>query len=288
MGIPFRGAGIPWILETNALLYEEAAVERRTIVLAECARHLEFAAYRECDVLVCISETLKDLIVRTVRISVDKVLIMPNGVDTELFDASRYRARRLSSDFTVVYAGSLAAWQGLDLFLYAMASARKQHHLPVQLVIVGDGPFRDELKQLVQKLELTQCVRFLGKVLQEQVPELIAGGDIAYLGHFDLGGGSAFRSPLKLYEYMAMGKPVLGSAVGDARTLIGNDLHGFLFTPGDKGDLERALIKAYTARAHFEEMGIAARQEIVRNHSWTARTRSMANGVEQILGSRSR
>jgi glycosyltransferase involved in cell wall biosynthesis len=287
MGMPFRRAGIPWILETNALLYEEAAVERRTVVLAECARRLEFAAYRKCDVLVSISETLKDLIVRKAGISADKVLAIPNGVDTEFFDAARHPPRRLFSGFAVVYAGSLAAWQGLDLFLYAMASARKKH-LPVQLVIGGDGPIRDELEQLVRKLELTESVRFLGKVPQDQVPELIAGGDIAYSGHFDLGGGPVFRSPLKLYEYMAMGKPVLGSAVGDAKVLIGNDRHGFLFTPGDTNDLERALLKAYSARERLGEMGIAAREEIVRHHSWSARTRSIANGAEQILGSSGR
>jgi glycosyltransferase involved in cell wall biosynthesis len=196
MGMPFRRAGIPWILETNALLYEEAAVERRTVVLAECARRLEFAAYRKCDVLVSISETLKDLIVRKAGISADKVLAIPNGVDTVFFDAARHPPRRLFSGFTVVYAGSLAAWQGLDLFLYAMASARKRYHLPVQLIIGGDGPVRQELEQLVQKLELTESVRFLGKVPQDQVPELIAGGDIAYSGHFNLGGGPVFRSPL--------------------------------------------------------------------------------------------
>jgi glycosyltransferase involved in cell wall biosynthesis len=288
MGIPFRRAGIPWILETNALLYEEAAVERRTIVLADWARRLEFAAYRECDVLVSISEPLKDTIVRQAGLSADKVLTIPNGVDTEFFDASRHPARRLFSDFTVVYAGSLAAWQGLGQLLYAVAKAHKEHKLPIRLVIGGDGPIRDELEQLVQKLELTESVRFLGKIPQDQVPGLIAGGDIAYSGHFDLQGGPVFRSPLKLYEYMAMSKPVLGSAVGDAKVLIRNDQHGFLFTPGDKDDLERALIKAYSARARLGEMGIAARKEIVRHHSWAARTRSIARGVEQILGSNNR
>lgn len=93
-----------------------------------------------------------------------------------------------------------------------------------------------------------------------------------------------YHSPLKIYEYMAMGKPIVASAFADARTAIRDGETGFLFGGGDKDDLKRALADAYRSRGELPEMGREARRDAVELHSWTARVRALIPEVERIRG----
>ena len=92
-----------------------------------------------------------------------------------------------------------------------------------------------------------------------------------------------YHSPLKLYEYLSMGKPIIASAYDDARGLVRDAGAGFLFEGGDTEDLKRALREAYHARGTFAERGAKAREEILRRHSWEARVREMIPKIEEIL-----
>jgi glycosyltransferase involved in cell wall biosynthesis len=100
-----------------------------------------------------------------------------------------------------------------------------------------------------------------------------------------MGKGGMYHSPLKIYEYMAMGKPIVASAFADARTAIRDGETGFLFEGGDKGDLKRALARAYSSRGELAEMGHEARRDAVDLHSWAARVRDLIPKVEQRIRS---
>lgn len=282
LGWIFKWHGVPWILETNALLFYEAEAERKSLVLTRLARWLEVQAYRQCDVLVCISEVLKELVVRELRIPPEKVVVVPNGVDTAFVDPKRHETKRIFAGFTVGFVGNLSAWQGLDLLLKSLCDLQAKG-MDLSLVVVGDGPMREHWELLAHNLGLATQVRFLGWLPQAELLPLIAGFDVGYSGHLDLKGMKVYRSPLKLYEYMAMGKPVVASAVEDSRALLREQETGFLFQPGDREGLKQALVRAYQAREQLSEMGCKAREEVMANHSWIARMQSMIERVEQIL-----
>lgn len=283
LGWIFKRNSIPWILETNGLFFEEAKKERKSLVLTGLARKIEIAAYQKCDVLVCVSESLKELVVQKTGIDPEKTIVVPNGVDTSVFDPGRFQGRRKFEGFTVGFVGSLIAWQGLDLLLKAIADLKKEG-LEIYITVVGDGPAREEWEQLARELKLTEYVCFTGRVPGDQVPEYIAGFDVGFSGNIRLNVGAMYHSPLKLYEYMSMGKPVVASAFDDARKLVEGKNTGFLFTPGDLEDLKRALREAYSSRSSIKEMGRLAREEIVQNHSWESRVREMIPQIEEILG----
>ncbi|WP_143288156.1 glycosyltransferase, partial [Calothrix rhizosoleniae] len=114
----------------------------------------------------------------------------------------------------------------------------------------------------------------------------IAGFDIGYSGQIQPQIGKMYLSPMKLYEYMAMAKPVIASAFEDAQRLVCVGKTGFLFQPGNKEELKLALVEAYRHRAKLPEMGIAARQEIENNHSWQVRVEKLIAGTEQILANK--
>jgi glycosyltransferase involved in cell wall biosynthesis len=282
LGGIFKRHDIPWILETNAPLFYEARQERKTIILSALARHLEIKAYRECDVLVCISEALKDIIVREAAIPADKAVVMPNGVDTSFFDPARYQPTRVFKDFTVGFVGNLSHWQRIDLLLEVLQDLSKEGFC-LNLVVVGDGADRGDLERETEAMGLATQVRFVGQVSRGDVPGYIAGFDIGYSGQMQLSIGAMYLSPLKLYEYMAMAKPVIASSFADARRLILEGETGYLFQPGSKESLKKKLLRAYWNKAHLMDMGHKARDEIVRNHSWTSRVSDLLRVVEKLV-----
>ncbi len=285
LGWIFQRQGIPWILQTEALLYYEAKAERKALVLDGIAKKLELWSYQQCDVLACVSSTLKEVLVNELNIPTEKIVLVPNGVDTEFLNPELHQPKRLFSGFTIGFVGSLYGWAGLDLLLEALKDL-KEEGCQLFLVVVGDGEMKLAWEKQSQDLGLSNQVTFVGRVCWEQVPQYIAGFDLGYSGQIQLQIGKMYLSPMKLYEYMSMAKPVVASAFEDAQRLVREEETGFLFRPEDKEELKSALVKALAARDRLSQMGDKARQEIVANHNWTSRVETLVKEVELILASK--
>jgi glycosyltransferase involved in cell wall biosynthesis len=285
LGRKFKRRGIPWILETHAPLFYEGKTERKTTVLTGLARHLELKAYRECDALICISDALKEIILEEAKIPAEKVIVVPNAVDIERFNPDETFPKRLFDGFTLGFVGRLYAWHGLEILLEALHELR-QDGLDISLVVVGDGLVREELDAKAHQLGIDHAVKFVGQVPWQDVPHYIAGFDVGYIGNIKMQVGKMYHSPLKLYEYLAMAKPVLASAFDDARRVLREGETGFLFDPGNKDDLKRSLAQAYAMRNRLPDMGQQGRTEILAHHSWAARVKDMAVELERVLEGR--
>jgi glycosyltransferase involved in cell wall biosynthesis len=283
LGWIFQRGGVPWILETNGPFFYEARTDRKSLMLSAVARRLEMRAYRACDVLVCVSEALKQIVLRESGIPPSKVVVLPNGVDSDFLAPGREVPRRFCAGFTVGYVGSLIAWQGIDLLLRALRVIRDDDGVTMSAVIVGDGPARDAWVTLAAELGLSDAAIFAGRVSRDDLPSVLEGFDVGFAGHYGANGSAVYHSPLKLYEYMAMGKPPVASAVEDARHLIRDNATGFLFPPANLAGLVDALRRAYAARDRLPSMGRQAREEVVARHSWAARVRTLIAEVEQRL-----
>jgi glycosyltransferase involved in cell wall biosynthesis len=279
LGGSFKKHGALWILETNAPLFIESKLDRKTIVLSSLARYLEEKAYRDCDVLVCISEELKQIILDDIDIPSEKIFVMPNGVDVNLFDPEQYQANRIYEGFTIGFVGGLTEWQGLDSLLETAGNLRAEG-LDINLVFVGSGPQKEFLEKTAAESGMVEHCRFVGHVSREDVPTYIAGFDVGYSGQIPLKMGSMYLSPLKLYEYMAMAKPAIASNFKDARSVIVDRETGFLFSSGNKRQLCEAIRAAYESRSKLHHMGEQARATIVRNHSWQVRVESLIEFIE--------
>lgn len=275
----------PWVLETNGVFYYEAKTERRSIVLSEAARLMEMWAYRRCDVLVCITNELKDLIVDVTGVSPAKILVVPNGVDVERFNPKLYFPNRLFDGLTIGFVGSLINWHRLDVLLMAL-SELLQDGVEFNLVVVGDGKMRCAWEELARRLRLLDRVRFVGRVPWDKVAAYVSGFDIGFVGSSPMEIGAMYHSPLKLYEYMAMSLPVISAMCADAREMISPGVTGYTFVPADKEDLKRALRLAMRNKDRWKEMGRAARELVITRASWDARVRTMIEGINQILEKR--
>ncbi|MDB9526423.1 glycosyltransferase family 4 protein [Oscillatoria sp. CS-180] len=283
MGYRFKKHKIPWILETNALLSQESKEERKTTVLSSLLRRYESKAYRECDVLVCISERLKQKIIEEFKVPPHKIVVTPNGVDTDLVNPDKYLEKRIFPSFTIGFVGSLFPWQGLDLLLQAIENLRKDEDIAINLVVIGDGPMLESLKEMTAEMELSSQVCYLGRLPQSELFPVILGCDFCYSGHFDPHGQNTYRSPLKLYEYMSMAKPVIASDIDATKNLVCDGETGLLFSPNNLESLKKALLEAFNSRHLCDVMGEQARKIIVSSHSWKSRVEVLVKEVETIL-----
>lgn len=284
LGRRFKKHGIPWIVETNGLYYYEAKHERQSIYLDGIARRLEGAVYRDCDLIISVSTALRDSIIDEFHVDPTKIIVVPNGVDTNHFDPGRYVPIRVFDSFTVGFVGSLISWQGIDLLLHAIHDLRCEGK-SICAVIVGDGPQRGEWESLASTLGIADHVRFIGRVSWSDVPRYIAGFDVGYSGQVPLKCRDMYHSPLKLYEYMSMAKPVVASAFPDAIGLITQGVTGWLFSPGNVADLSAVLRSAYASSKYLRDMGGHARALIRDMHSWTARVMGIMPIIEHLVAS---
>lgn len=275
--------GVPWILETQGPFFHEAANDRRSLALTGLARRRELDAYRRCDALVCVSTALRDLIVDLAGIDPAKVIVVPNGVDERAFDPSRTQRRRLTpeSTFTIGYVGGLPPWQALDRLFSALARLREPLG-DVAVVVVGDGPSRAVWAEAAERAHLGDRVHWVGRVPRTAVPSYLAGFDVGYSGPIRSSLGSMYHSPLKLYEYLAMGVPVLAADFADARRLVADTGGGVLFTSDDDA-LDAALLEAAAAHREGRYDATTLRERVLARHSWDRRVETLIGSVDQVL-----
>ena len=293
LGPAFQRQGVPWILETNAPLFYEAKDIRKTVALSRLARQLELKAYRDCDVLVCITNTLRDIIVEETNISPRKIIVMHNGVDVEFFNPTKLSTQpaaataNLQADgpLTVGYVGKLWEVQGVDLLLEALRDLLNEG-LNLRALIVGTGPAKPELESLAKSLSLNEHAQFVGQVTRDEIPGYHAQFDVGYSGQRRASIGVMYGSPQKLYEYMAMETPIVASDFEDAVRLIDDGETGYLFEADSKEGLKVVLRKAYADRGRLKKMGKAARKQVVAHHSWSGRVASLIDSVNEILAAK--
>lgn len=283
LGRSFKSLGVPWILETQGLFYYEAKFDRQSIAFSTLAKRFELDAYRDADVIVAVSQVLRDLLVSEAGVDPRKIVVVPNGVDINRF-APIERVREISRDRpTLGFVGGLLRWQGLDILLKAIASTRAADF---NLEIVGDGEEKSNLEAQVAELGLKEKVKFIGRVPGNEVAKYIRDFDICFSGQIASKLGGMYHSPLKIYEYMACGKPVIASDFADARSVIQGKDTGYLFDPGNVEALARVLDEAFLNRHRWQAQGVRARAEIVAGHSWSARGRQMIDSIANVINQR--
>lgn len=259
-----RQAGIPGILEVNAPLILEQD-RHRGLVDREQAEAIAKRVFQAATTIIAVSREIKDYVSQYVS-DPDKIKVIPNGVNPQRFTRN-YASKSIFSTakFTVGFVGSLKPWHGLPILIDAFA--RFQHHYPqTRLLIVGDGTERDRLVQEIADKNLESAVHFTGAISPETVPDWLAKMDVAvapYPASEDF-----YFSPLKVYEYMAAGLPVVASNIGQIPEVIQDGINGLLVPPGDVTALAEALEKLRRSPLLRRRLGNSARAQILQHYTW--------------------
>lgn len=280
LGYKFKRKGIPWILETHAILYEEAHKESKTLYLYRLARRFEKFVYEKSDVIVCISESLKVSIHNEFKIPSKKIYVMPNGVDLTVFKSSVSDLKKRNEEQLVIgYVGALIKWQSLDILLSSVSVT----DLNVKLVIVGDGPEEENLKSMAVELGIADKVDFVGRVKVDKVPDYIKQFHVGYCNpiHELDSSGSTFNSPMKIYEYLAMGVPVLSPELPEYKLINDSENFTHIFDARSVDSLHAVIENLYQMRRSLLDQGIAAMKEIEENHSWEGRIKNFLDFLKE-------
>ncbi len=270
-------SGTPLVLEINGVASEEYRLTTRApaivaFFVGKVFDHLFRFNCLRSHKIITVTTGLGEYVIERFGISRESVCVVPNGVNTSTFFPMDIRASKakVKLDHRVDYigfVGSLRPWEGVAWLIKAFA--RVGSTLPhYHLVIVGDGPDRDPLARLAKDLDVADRVVFTGRVPHGEVPSyvnsckfLVAPAVHARKSVFEI-------SPLKTYEYLACGKPVVASRIPGLE-FVGHERLGFVFTPGDSLDLADALRRAANLTAgELDALAVRARQVATERHSW--------------------
>ncbi|MGE0492887.1 MAG: glycosyltransferase [Vulcanimicrobiota bacterium] len=274
------------VVEVNGIHHLESRDEYRTLELVDLAHRIQRTSLAAADLVICVSEQLKALVADTFDIPDQKILVVPNGVNASRLQVGS-EASRFFAGPTICFVGQVQRWQNLCALLEAMDRLR-QDGIAYGLVVAGGGVGLRECQQLSVKLGLAEQVKFLGPVPPSQVGAILAGCDLGFSGQRDLAWGGMYHSPLKLYEYLAAGLPVIVSDFRDARALVARAECGFVFEAHTAGSLENALREACAGQERWSEMGRRGQQLVESEHSWRSRVQQVLDALEErgLLGPR--
>lgn len=265
-----RELSIPHVLEVNAPLADEAEKWRGLGPDAARAREAEAAAIASADAVLPVSSALASY-ARKLGARSERVRVVPNAVDPVLF-APRARPPRRGTEserasFTVGFVGSLKPWHGLDLLARALEFAEEKGLAHWRARVVGDGPGRESLARRLEAAGFDASrARFTGAVPHESVPAEMALFDAAVVPYEDLPG--FYFSPLKLYEALASGVPVVATASGDVAEALDHGRWGSLVPPGDARALFEALVAIDRDPAGAAARASAASDFVRSERSW--------------------
>lgn len=262
-----RDTGTPGLLEVNAPLIEEQ-MEYRDLVDGDSAERVAARVFRAAKELIAVSREIATYL-EQYETAPGRIHVVPNGVNPDRFPAGLEPALPSSpGTFTVGFVGTLKPWHGMDILVRAFAGLYGRHD-GVRLLIVGDGPERLKLLRDLMRHGLMEASHLTGQVAPTQIPGLLASMDVAVCPyprqHF-------YFSPLKVYEFMAAGLPVVASRIGQLGELIEDGVTGLLCPPGDTASLIDALDRVRCEPELGRRLGEAARAVAIRDHTWRAVT----------------
>jgi glycosyltransferase involved in cell wall biosynthesis len=265
VGFACRIASVPFVLEVNAA-YSSADHQRfEHVSFPSVAKLCERWMFRKAALVATVSTPLGNHI-RQIGGADVNVLVVPNGANPDRFMpavAPPELRRHLSPPGRLVvgWVGILRSWHRVDLLMEAAAGL--EH---VQLVIIGDGPDRERLLEAARRFGVEERVHMTGRVPHAEMPRYIAALDVAAAADDRTG----YASPMKLLEYMAMGKPVVAPRMQNIEDFIADGVNGLLFEPRNAIDLAKCLERLHADEVLRTRIGANARQSIVDKRNWKA------------------
>ena len=242
----------------------------------------EIATLNLSDAIICPSRVTRDYLA-SLGLDPKRVTVIPNGVSPSDFPPTPLPARAGRVP-TLLYIGTLADWQGLDVLIKALPKILERQ--PVRLQIVGRGRSRQRklLAKHIRKLGLEEHVIVQPAVPHHEVPALIAAADIcaAPLGLNDRNVTQG-ACPIKVLEYMAAGRPLLASNMPIVREVVREDVDALLFSPNDPDDLARQALALLNDVDLSKRLADSASEHALTKFTWHEAQKKLGKVYEGLL-----
>lgn len=250
---------IPLVLEVNSFAAQHL----------QLLKWVELRGIRTADLLVTVSRAVEELmegkLSRNLR---DKIIVMPNAVDIARFEKLQDNVFPPHNGYYIGYTGSLEFNYGLEILIKAFSLVRKARN-DVYLHIYGTGPFQHQLETLTQS---TPGIIFHGPVPFDNMPRVLKQLDILIQTTTPK---NSFQSPIKLFEYMASGKPIIAARTPGIEEILGREEKGLMFIPEEAEDLARKIHLLLNDSSLSQQLAARALAEVATNHTWKIRVESL-------------
>jgi glycosyltransferase involved in cell wall biosynthesis len=290
---------IPLVIEYNGSEVWTAKHWGRPLIFEKMAKNAEMVTLKKANVVVTISEVLKDeLIERGVNAS--KVVYYPNCIDPLVFNPERFlkgelheirKKHDLSEDaFVITFLGTFGQWHGVDVLANAIVELKKNNaewldRQKVKFLLIGDGLKMTEVKKILETGDAFKYCILTGLVAQHLAPAYLAASNLLVSPHVPNPDGTKFfGSPTKLFEYLAMNKPIIASDLEQIGEVLKNSVHigqketideinqrgrvACLTEPGNVSQLCDAIVYITESKDIQKKLGDNARNLAISKYTW--------------------
>jgi glycosyltransferase involved in cell wall biosynthesis len=225
---------------------------------------------KAADLIFVVSEVERDNLIRA-GIDAGKIIVNPNGVDTEKFrpgcGGAAIRSALGFEDKSVVgFVSTFGPWHGAPVLAEAatIVGGSRCHFL-----FIGDGDERPRCEAIIREAGRARLATFTGRLDHERIPAYLDACDILASPHVASKDGSEFfGSPTKLFEYLAMQRAVVASRLGQIADVITDEENGLLVEPGSPDDLARAIERLAADEQLRAKLGASARRRAEEHYTW--------------------
>ena len=262
-----RRSGLPLILEVNTP-YAHAWARYYGLRFRRLAARMEWWILNSAPAIVTVSDAQRKFL-EAQGIHAAKIMVCHNAVDPLLFDPAAHpqaKARLgIAPGLVVVgFVGTMNRWQGipaLQEMIRRVTAARRD----VVFLLVGDGECGADLAEACRRDGLLDRVVFAGRRAHAEIPALVAAMDIAIFAD-----SNHYGSPMKLFEYLAMGKAAIAPRVAPVEEVIVEGATGLLVEPGDPSALAREVLRLVSDPGLRRALGERGRRYVLDHHTWKA------------------
>ncbi len=217
----------------------------------------------------------------------EKIVEIPNGVNLSRFklniSANALKNKYdLENENVILFVGALDKahyFKGVEYLLKSLKLVLAKNVINPVLIVVGDGELKEYYIKLSQELKIESNVRFVGKVNERELIEYYKLSDLVILPSITR--GEAFG--LVLIEAMALSKPVIASNLPGVRTVVDNDINGFLVEPQNVDELSSKIQYMFQRGELMKKMGINGRKKVEDNYSWINIIKKLEKEYEEVL-----
>ncbi len=265
---------IPIVIESNDILQMPLYMRSIGFVEKQLYRMTDKAYLKSATLISAVSKEIRDFIIdRHPGFDDRRIIANPNGVDTERFRNVKSDVRdqyHIPQNAVLVgWAGNYRRWHHLDLLIRAFGRLEAANGC---LIIIGTGPedLARELNRLSRDFPSARII-FTGPVPFDQMPAYLSACDILVSSQTTAADGTFYQSPIKLFEYMAVGKSIVGAGIGQIPEVINNDVNGLLYEYDSEESLLQTLQRLIDDQELRLRLGLQARKDAVELHSWDSR-----------------
>jgi glycosyltransferase involved in cell wall biosynthesis len=280
---------VPFVLEIRDIWPESistvGAIRNRPIL--RMLERLERRMYLAADHIVTVGSGYRDRVLERADVG-DRTSVVTNGVDLRQFvprppDKEFLREQGLAGKFVCSYVGTIGMAHGLDVVVEAARLLRARGRDDIRFCLVGEGSQRAELERQAREAGVSDMVVFTGRQPKERMSAILASSDVCLV---HLRGCELFGSviPSKIFETMAMERPMIMGVRGEARDIVAAAHAGLEMEPDSAVDLADRVMQLTDDRMLLHELGVSARSYVDEHYNRDVLAARMLEIAERTAG----